>query len=92
MKVENQSRGVQRGQKQKRKEVEILKWKSGKQCAVEARASQGSGVWSLSHGLSLDSYFQLGLIFVMKLNKEPDPCADWTITQLMASLMDLVQQ
>lgn len=34
----------------------------------------------------------LGVTFVMKLDQEPDPHADGPITQLMASLMELIQQ
>lgn len=42
--------------------------------------------------LAAHSCFQLGLTFVMKLDKEPDPHANWPITQLMVSLMELIQQ
>ncbi len=38
----------------------------------------------------MHSCFQLGVIFVMKLDKEPDPHANWSITQLMVSLMELI--
>lgn len=45
------------------------------------------GGWITAH-----SCFQLGYIFVRKHDKEPDPHANWPITQLMVSLMELIQQ
>lgn len=43
-------------------------------------------------GITAHSCFQLGFVFVRKLDKEPDPHANWPITQLMVSLMELIQQ
>lgn len=47
---------------------------------------------SLSRGLTEHCCFQMGFIFVMKLDKKPHPHANWPITQLMVSVMELIQQ